>query len=65
MLFESRGETDLKENFSKDNMSHVLKTHLDKINITVNVPLKLPKLKKSNKNKAPQIKLPKLKKLND
>ena len=46
-------------------MSHVLKTHLDKINITVNVPLKLPKLKKSNKNKAPQIKLPKLKKLND
>jgi hypothetical protein len=52
---QSRKQTQfLKTNFSKENMTDVLKTHLDKIQVAANVPLQLPKLKK--------IELPKLKK---
>jgi glycosyltransferase involved in cell wall biosynthesis len=62
----SRKQTQfLKENFSQDKMTEALKEYVDKINITVNVPIQLPKLKKSNKPpspKLPKLKLPKLKK---
>ena len=56
----------LKENFSQDKMTEVLKKYLDKINISVNVPLQLPKLKKIGENSTPnlpKLKLPKLKKV--
>ena len=43
----------LKETFSQNQMTKVLKGHLDKINVVVNTPLQLPKLK-----------LPKLQKIN-
>jgi len=46
----------LKENFSQDKMTEVLKMYMDNVNVPVNIPLQLPKLKK--------IELPKLKKLN-
>ena len=50
---QSRKQTQfLKTNFSKENMTDVLKTHLDKIQVASNVPLQLPNLK-----------LPKLKKV--
>jgi glycosyltransferase involved in cell wall biosynthesis len=53
---QSRKQTQfLKTNFSKENMTDVLKTHLDKIQVATNIPLQLPKLKK--------IELPKLKKV--
>ena len=42
----------LEKNFSQDKMTEILKGYMDKIKITVNVPIQLPKLK-----------LPKLKKL--
>ena len=56
----------LKENFSQDKMTEVLKKYMDRINVTVNVPLQLPKLKKVGENstlKLPKLKLPKLKKV--
>jgi len=46
----------LKENFSQNKMTEVLKNYMDQINVAVNVPLQLPKLKK--------IELPKLEKVN-
>jgi glycosyltransferase involved in cell wall biosynthesis len=51
----------LKENFSQDKMTEILKGYMDKINITTNIPLKLPKLQKLNKNSTTG--LPKLKKV--
>ena len=51
----------LKENFSQNKMTEILKEYMDKINIAVNVPLQLPKLKKINKN--PSSGLPQLKKI--
>ena len=56
----------LKDNFSIDNMTHVLKEYTDKIQLVSDIPLKLPKLKKVNQNEGniPKLKLPKLKKLN-
>ena len=63
----SRKQTQfLKENFSQDKMTEVLKGYMDKINVAVNVPLQLPKLKKIGENpplKLPKLKLPKLKKV--
>ena len=59
----------LKENFSQDKMTEVLKRYLDQIKITntpTNVPLQLPKLKKIGENSTPELpklKLPKLKKV--
>ena len=56
----------LKENFSQDKMTEVLKGYMDKINVAVNVPLQLPKLKKiggKSTLELPKIKLPKLKKV--
>tara|TARA_R110002020_G_scaffold12072_5_gene44752 strand:- start:7805 stop:9115 length:1311 start_codon:yes stop_codon:yes gene_type:complete len=65
-ITNSRKQTKfLKETFSQDKMTEVLKGYMDKINITVNVPIQLPKLKKVNKApspKLPKLKLPKLKK---
>ena len=54
----------LKENFSQDKMTEVLKGHMDQINVSVNVPLQipklqLPKLKKVGEESKPE--LPKLK----
>ena len=63
----SRKQTQfLKENFSQDKMTEVLKGYMDKINVAVNVPLQLPKLKKIGENPTPELpklKLPKLKKV--
>ncbi len=63
----SRKQTQfLKENFSQDKMTEVLKGYMDKINVAVNVPLQLPKLKKIGGNSTPELpklKLPKLKKV--
>lgn len=48
-------------------MTEVLKEYMDKINITVNVPFQLPKLKKvedvgtDSTPELPKLKLPKLK----
>ena len=42
-------------------MTEILKGYMDKINITTNIPLKLPKLQKLNKNSTTG--LPKLKKV--
>ncbi len=56
----------LKENFSQNIMTEVLKSYLDKINVVVNTPLQLPKLKKIGDNsipKLPKLKLPKLQKV--
>ena len=61
----------LKENFSQNNMTGVLKSHLDKINVVVNAPIQLPKLQlpklkkvgEENKPKLPKLKLPKLQKI--
>ena len=56
----------LKENFSQDKMTEVLKGYMDKINVAVNVPLQLPKLKKIGGKSTPKLsklKLPKLKKV--
>jgi len=46
----------LKENFSQDKMTEILKGYMDKINVTVDVPLQLPKLKKLPKLKIPNLK---------
>ena len=47
----SRKQTQfLKENFSQNKMTEILKEHMDKINVTINVPLQLPKLKKMGEN---------------
>ena len=54
----------LKENFSQDRMTEVLKTHMDKINIVTNVPLQLPKLQKKTQPEIPKLTLPKLTKVN-
>jgi len=70
---QSRKQTKwLKENFSQDKMTKVLKNHMDNINVSVNVPfqmpgLQLPKLKKvseESKPELPKLKLPKLQKIN-
>ena len=53
----------LKENFSQDKMTEVLKEYIDQINVAVNIPLQLPKLKKVTKEETPKIKLPKLQKV--
>ena len=61
---QSRKQTKfLKDNFSIDKMTEVLKTHLDKVNVAANVPLQLPKLKKVNTSKQPKLQLPKLQKI--
>ena len=56
----------LKENFSQDKMTKVLKGYMDQIKPVVNTPLQLPKLKKldNNKKELPKLKLPKLTKQN-
>jgi glycosyltransferase involved in cell wall biosynthesis len=56
----------LKENFSYKAMVNTIKSQMDKVKVTVNVPLNLPKLKKStdSSKELPKLKLPKLKKLN-
>jgi glycosyltransferase involved in cell wall biosynthesis len=54
----------LSDNFSQSQMTKALKTYMDKINIVVNNPLQLPKLKKLNGDQSPpKLQLPKLKKL--
>ena len=61
----------LKENFSQDKMTEILKSHIDRINVVVNTPLQLPKLqlpklKKIGGNTTPELpklKLPKLQKI--
>jgi predicted secreted Zn-dependent protease len=47
-------------------MVNTIKSQMDKVKVTVNVPLNLPKLKKStdSSKELPKLKLPKLKKLN-
>tara|TARA_R110002020_G_scaffold474433_1_gene705741 strand:- start:126 stop:1421 length:1296 start_codon:yes stop_codon:yes gene_type:complete len=60
----SRKQTQfLKENFSQNKMTEILKEYMDKINVAVHVPLQLPKLKKVQPKKAPKLQLPKLKKV--
>lgn len=64
---KSRKQTQyLKNNYSYNKMTELLKTYMDKVSPTVNVPLKLPKLKKitEEQKEAPKLKLPKLKKIN-
>ena len=61
----------LKENFSQDKMTEVLKGHMDQINVSVNVPLQMPKLQlpklkkvgEESKPELPKLKLPKLQKI--
>ena len=59
----------LKDNFSQNKMTELLKLYMDDIQPTVNVPLKLPDLKlpqlkkkSTTSNELPKLKLPKLKK---
>jgi glycosyltransferase involved in cell wall biosynthesis len=52
----------LKENFSQDKMTEVLKNYLDEVKVSVNVPLQLPKLKKIDLEPS-KPKIPKLKKV--
>ena len=61
---KSRKQTKwLKENFSQNRMTEVLKEHLDRVKPVTNVPLQLPKLKKKDSSlEVPKLKLPKLKK---
>ena len=62
----------LKENFSQDKMTEVLKGYMDQINVAVNVPLQMPKLQlpklkkvgEETKQELPKLKLPKLEKIN-
>ena len=70
---KSRKQTKwLKENFSQDKMTEVLKGYMDQISVSVDVPLQmpklqLPKLKKVGgdpKQELPKLKLPKLEKIN-
>ena len=60
---KSRKQTKfLKENFSQDKMTEVLKEYMDQIKPVTNVPLHLPKLKKtSSPQELPKLQLPKLK----
>ena len=44
-------------------MTKTLKDYLDKVNVSVDVPLQLPKLKKSTPKEMPKINLPKLQKV--
>jgi len=61
----------LKENFSQNKMTEVLKGYMDQINVAVNVPLQMPKLQlpklkkvgEEAKPELPKLKLPKLKKV--
>ena len=56
----------LKENFSQDKMTEVLKGHMDNVKVVINTPLQLPKLKKTSKDtkpELPKLKLPKLQKI--
>ena len=48
-------------------MTETLKNHMNNVNIVVNTPLQLPKLKKvgENKTELPKLKLPKLKKVGE
>ena len=63
----SRKQTQyLKENFSQDKMTKLLKEYMDKINIVTKLPIQLPKLKKVGENSTPELpklQLPKLKKV--
>jgi predicted nucleotide-binding protein (sugar kinase/HSP70/actin superfamily) len=60
----SRKQTQfLKDNFSQNKMTEVLKGYMDQIKPVVNNPLQLPKLKKSGGSEAPKLNLPKLPKL--
>jgi len=60
----------LKENFSQNKMTEVLKGYMDQINVAANVPLQMPKLQlpklkkigEESKPELPILKLPKLKK---
>ncbi len=65
---QSRKQTQfLKTNFSQDKMTEVLKDYMDDVKPVVNMPLQLPKLKKTNSSSPtmpPSLKLPKLKKTN-
>lgn len=62
----------LKENFSQEKMTEVLKGYMDQINVAVNAPLQMPKLQlpklkkigKETKPELPKLKLPKLEKIN-
>ncbi|MEK9741372.1 MAG: glycosyltransferase, partial [Flavobacteriaceae bacterium] len=61
----------LKENFSQDKMTEVLKGYMDQINVAVNIPLQMPKLQlpklkkigEETKSELPKLKLPKLQKI--
>ena len=53
----------LKENFSQDKMTDILKGYMDKVKVVVNAPLNLPKLNKVGNNETPKLKLPKLQKI--
>ena len=65
-IVNSRKQTQfLKENFSIDKMTKVLKSYMDQIQPVVNNPIKLPKLKSINSTPdLPKLKLPKLNKIN-
>jgi len=62
----------LKENFSQDKMTEILKGYMDQINVAVNIPLQMPKLQlpklkkigEETKPELPKLKLPKLEKIN-
>jgi len=59
---QSRKQTKfLKENFSQDKMTEILKEYMDQINVAVQMPIQLPKLQLP---KLKKIELPKLKKIN-
>ena len=61
---KSRKQTQfLKNNFSQSKMTELIKLYMDDINITVDVPIKLPTLKKINEEPV-KLKLPTLKKTN-
>ena len=61
----------LKENFSQDKMTETLKGYMDQVNVSVNVPLQMPKLQlpklkkigEETKPELPKLKLPKLEKI--
>lgn len=61
----------LKENFSQNKMTEVLKGYMDNINVAVNIPLQMPKLQlpklkkvgEETKPELPKLKLPKLEKI--
>jgi len=61
----------LKETFSQEKMTESLKGYMDQVNVSVNVPLQMPKLQlpklkkvgEETKPELPKLKLPKLKKI--